>query len=285
MATKRTVTRKPIAAKAGPKAAAAKKAKAASEADSKAKHTALERDLKPVAKEINARLDRAEANEKKADDLRLSAATMLANTKAKCDSAGMKFKAWCEANISKSYNTARQLAFIGAQPEPALALADFRASQAKKMKASRAKASASNNSAGRTVAKGNSNASAPSTQLQLLDAVTGLGEEKAVKLAREVAAQSGMAIISQGQAQALREANGNPSIANIKAGINKLSPVDRRGMLRWLTERVEDDAAQAGIVAASASQGNPLDIPASLRRNAPKGAGKARKVSRGAVAN
>jgi hypothetical protein len=209
---------------------------------------------------------------------------MLADAKAKCDSAGMKFKAWCEANVNKSYNTARQLAFIGAQPEPALALADFRASQAKKMKASRAKASASN-SAGRTVAKGNSNASAPSTQLHLLDAVTGLGEEKAVKLAREVAAQNGMAIISQEQAKALREADGNPSIANIKASINKLSPVDRRGMLRWLTERVEDDAAQAGIVAASASQGNPLDIPARLRRNAPKGVGKARKVSRGAVAN
>ena len=80
--------------------------------------------LTDLAHEIRVRLQ-------KADDHRLSASLKLAEARAACKAEGVSFKAWVVAEIkSIGYPEATKLAKIGAAPDPAKALADFRAVRA-----------------------------------------------------------------------------------------------------------------------------------------------------------
>lgn len=88
--------------------------------------TAAMKELAPIAKEINARLDSASKMDSKAADHRLSAALMLEEAHKKCEAAKIHFKKWATDNIPYSYENVRKLVAVGASPEPAKALEDLR---------------------------------------------------------------------------------------------------------------------------------------------------------------
>lgn len=93
--------------------------------------------LEKHAREINARLERAEKAEGRVNDLRLSAAVELGAAKKFCDEHKVSFKKWCEENVSQSYHTVRKLAQIGVSDDPKQALEDLRGRTAKQQKKSR----------------------------------------------------------------------------------------------------------------------------------------------------
>lgn len=82
--------------------------------------------LRPIAKEINVRFERADKYETQADDHRLAAALQLAQARKMCHSVKISFKDWCDTNVTTGYETVRKLAVIGSKPNPRLALEDMR---------------------------------------------------------------------------------------------------------------------------------------------------------------
>ena len=101
------------------------------------------KELAPLAKEINVRLDKAAKLESDAQDHRLAAAIQLAKAKEICTRAGVGFQAWAEANIKEvngqavGFQVIRKLANLGEQDDPKAALDAARAAQAERAKASR----------------------------------------------------------------------------------------------------------------------------------------------------
>lgn len=202
--------------------------------------------LKEPAKEINARLERAKVSEDKANDLRLSAAQILADAKKTCDKAKVNFKKWCEKHIDQSYETSRKLLAVGQSKKPALALADMRAGEAKRAKKSRDKKKSG--SVGRVVNRGNS---APvNGYLAVLDGGLALADKERVQLVGELAGKDGLAIVTRDEKTALTESKERfgrvVSVAGAQEIIGALAYLDKRKVLQWLT-RVCEDEAQAGL--------------------------------------
>ena len=106
--------------------------------------------MKPQAKEIIARLDRATVSEGKADDLRLSAAQIMTTVEGKFLKAkpkDVKFKDWCETSgicsddiKGRSWENLRKLLAVGKSENPVAALEDLRAANAAANKRARDKA-------------------------------------------------------------------------------------------------------------------------------------------------
>ncbi|HCA53841.1 MAG TPA: hypothetical protein DEP24_14020 [Mycobacterium sp.] len=88
--------------------------------------TAAMKELAPIAKEINVKIELAAKMDSKAGDYRLSAALMLEEARKKCEAAKIPFKKWATENIPYSYENVRKLVAVGAAPEPAKALEDLR---------------------------------------------------------------------------------------------------------------------------------------------------------------
>lgn len=83
-------------------------------------------DLDLLAKEINARLEKAAQMEGKADDHRLAACIQLAAAEAACKAQGVQFSKWAKTNVKYSYETVRQYVRIGKSGNPRQALDDAR---------------------------------------------------------------------------------------------------------------------------------------------------------------
>ena len=94
--------------------------------DKKAKTDAALRKLDVVAKEVNARFEKAKALDGKADDHRLAAAIVLAKAEDQCTSDKINFKTWSEANVLQGWETVRKLVQVGHSDNPQLALEDMR---------------------------------------------------------------------------------------------------------------------------------------------------------------
>lgn len=117
------------------------------EAQAKGKQSMALSKLHPIAREINARMEKADKAHDQAQDHRLSAALQLASAKEICDKAKIKFEEWCKENIKLAYETARKLLPAGmaeAEKKGAglLLLNDLRANNAKRNAKSRAKVKA-----------------------------------------------------------------------------------------------------------------------------------------------
>lgn len=101
------------------------------------------KELAPLAKEVNVRLEKAAKLESDAQDHRLAAALKLAEAKEICTRAGVSFQKWAEENIKEvngkevGFQTIRKLANIGEAEDPKAALEGARAAQAERAKASR----------------------------------------------------------------------------------------------------------------------------------------------------
>ena len=106
--------------------------------------------IKPQVKEITTRLDKATTAEGKADDMRLSAAQIMATVETQFieNKPTVKFKDWCETNgivtsaKGRSWENLRKLLTVGKSDDPVAALEDLRAANAAANKRARAKADA-----------------------------------------------------------------------------------------------------------------------------------------------
>jgi hypothetical protein len=82
--------------------------------------------LAVLAHEINTRFTLADKLDSQANDHRLAAAIQLAEAKKVCVEHKINFKAWASASVPQVYRTVRDLARVGAAPDPKLALEDLR---------------------------------------------------------------------------------------------------------------------------------------------------------------
>lgn len=98
--------------------------------------------LEGYAKEINARLERADVASEKTNDLRLSAAVLLAEAEKWCRENKVNFKKWASENVKWKWENARKLLRVGQAEDPKLALEDLRLKTAKAAKKSRVKKAA-----------------------------------------------------------------------------------------------------------------------------------------------
>jgi len=106
------------------------------------------KELAPIAKEVNVRLEKASKLEADAADHRLAAALKLAEAKEICKRSGVSFQTWSEANVKDAagnkigYQVVRKLANIGEKENPEEELARQREAQAERAAASREKKAA-----------------------------------------------------------------------------------------------------------------------------------------------
>ena len=121
-----------LEAKLHPSPAQIERAKKAAEAkilkDAKlAARAEADRELVPLAKEINVRIDKANKLEHDADDHRLAAALQLEAARKRCEIAAVNFKKWANENIKHwTYQTVRKLTKVGGAENPTKALTDLR---------------------------------------------------------------------------------------------------------------------------------------------------------------
>lgn len=265
-------TRKKPATKKAP----AKKAPVKKTARSVATSPAVGKRLATIAKTANAMLDSAGTADKRGFDLRLSAAVLAAEAKRLCIGAKLDFKIWCTNNIKQSWEEARKLAAVGAADDPRLALEDMRASTAKRMKASRARASAAKSSNGATApaAATSRKTRAPSPYMAALDSVKALDEKKQLQIAGELAGGVDMAVVTRDVAKrAVDMVRDGIPLDTIKSAVGKLVAADRRKLIVWLTDKVEQDAVDAGIAVGPAEAGASGDwpeVPKHLKRASTK---------------
>lgn len=90
----------------------------------------VEGELASLANEINKRLTLADRLDAQSSDHRLAAAIRLSEAKALCEQKAMPFRKWAEAHIPHAFVTIRTLAKIGGQPDPKLALENYRTKNA-----------------------------------------------------------------------------------------------------------------------------------------------------------
>ena len=124
--------------------------------------------VKPQIKEITTRLDKALFAEDKADDMRLSAAHIMATVEAQFteNKPKMKFRVWCETNDictdakGRSWENLRKLLTVGKSDDPVAALEDMRSANAAANK--RARDKAASESSGEGSGKGSGSGSSSS---------------------------------------------------------------------------------------------------------------------------
>ena len=98
--------------------------------------------LAAQAHEINTRFTLAARNEAVATTHRLAAAILLAAAKVECERLHLNFKSWADGHVPQTWDTIARMAKIGAAPDPAVALEEFRADNARRNRALRAKKAA-----------------------------------------------------------------------------------------------------------------------------------------------
>ncbi len=244
-------TRRTAAKKAAPKkdtvkqkkAADAARLKAKAEADQKARHTALLRELKPIAKEINVRLQKAQTADGQAVDHRVSAAIHLGEVKTKCEADKMSFKKWCEENLDPdlmAYNTARQMARIGQSDNPKFAIEDLRVKSAKAQReyAERQKALAAE---GKKAKDTTSRDVKPTKKVSSIDtaenALAALGDKGEASLVESRLAKQGRVVVSKSDSTRLQEFK-DGKLAALQEAFGFMSGGDRMKFMRWAAEQV-----------------------------------------------
>ncbi len=189
--------------------------------------------LAPQAKEINIRFERAEVAETKADDHRLAAALMLAEAKQRCDDNDVNFKKWCEANITKAYNTVRQLAAIGAADNPEQALQDLRAGTAARVKVHADK---------KKIAPQEVKAGSATPFKQASEAITRLEDKPALNLIESVAVAKGLRVVSKTDHDDLKsfrkQMKTGPGLKAVVNGFNALKASEQMIMAEHASAKV-----------------------------------------------
>ena len=226
-------------------AASAKKMKDRQIAKATGKEAAALTKLKPVAKEINTRLEKAEKMSSDAFDHRLAAAIRLEDARKMCKKAGVVFKKWVEANVTQSYETVRKLAAVGGAPDPALALADLRLSIRKavaKHTASKKIAALAKPTGGDVEIGGRSSAPSRTPWEIAEDMVASLSEKEQLSLVEARASLLGRKVITANDAEALRSAKAPGKVSATFKGMKKafeaMKASEKMKFLKWAATSV-----------------------------------------------
>ena len=222
------------------------------------------RDLAPLAKEINHRLEQAATIEGKADDHRLTAALRLAEAKSKCEKAKINFKKWCLANIKdQSFETIRKLTAVGQSKNPQLAIEDMRGKNRNANKKHRARTKAA-----ATLSAPEKDKTTPVERARIT--LTALEDKGAIEVMKSHAKGLGFAVVPQKDADELAaarrvqkavEADGH-GIEALKKVFKGLKPSEQMAFVSW-------SAAEIGVKLSNPltdEMKDDLDIPASMRR-------------------
>lgn len=224
-----------------------KEAAAAKELAEKAKAETL-KSLTPIANEIRTRLEKADIEEGRALDHRVSAAIRLAEVKEQCSEAKISFKDWCEERLNTEkftfgYEMARKLARIGSagdEEEVKLALEDLRsrnaASNRKQREAkSDEKKQIGHNSAG---AETGGKKSQPKPKMTIAkEAVSELDDKAAEELARDVAAEFDQRLVPDAEFKQWQKIKNMNPMELFEYAFGKLGDKDKQTAL----ERMADD--------------------------------------------
>lgn len=239
--------KKPVK-KAGlsPKQAEAAAAKAAKE---EAKKEVL-KNLTPLAHEIRTRIEKAEGDEQRAINHRVSAAIRLAEVKAACEDAGIKFKDWFEDRLNTDkfklgYEQGRKLAKAGeAGDEEAVTLAieDMRAGDAARQRKAREKKKESSgqigHNSGNTTATGSDGAKAPKKDkfTSAREALSELDDKAAEELVRSTAAEFGDRLIPDAEYKQWVKMKDLLPLELLNYAFGKLSDKDKKKALEALAD-------------------------------------------------
>jgi hypothetical protein len=260
MAARKTTPKK-ATRKTTPKKTTAKKA-APVKGEEKAKNTATIRQLDQTAKRINAELDKAKIADKRGDDLRLAAALELDKAKQLCESAGIKFKAWSEKNVTQSWETVRKLAVIGGADNPAQAMLETRQKNAKANKKARANVNKKDVKPAPRIA-------AAKPEEVILDQIAKLDEPMVVNLLKSEASNYGLKVVGAEDVAA--------DLESLKTAFKGLKASQRRSFVVWAVEQIGAKVTLPGqgIDKDFDTGEDGLDIPKAMRRTrktAPKAA-------------
>ncbi len=242
-----TTTKKTVARKAPTAAGRKRQAATARAATGKAKHTGTLTKLTPIAKEINTRFSKADKLEGQADDHRLAAAIKLAEAKKLCKTSKLPFKKWVDENIEQSWETARKLVPIGESKDPAKALADLRAGgkarQQKLRDKKKAEQVSRDTATPKQVEYKPTKAATPFERAD--DALGQLEDNVAVSVIESHAGRHGRVVLSQAEADKLREAAKKKSASKVggdvpalQAAFDKLSRADKVRFAEYVADAV-----------------------------------------------
>ncbi|KKL91677.1 hypothetical protein LCGC14_1892290 [marine sediment metagenome] len=236
---------------------------------------AVLRKLQPIAREINARFERAAHMEGKADDHRLSAALKLDEAKKICARGKVNFREWVEENVSQGWEEAKKLARVGGSENPKLALEDMRAGTKARTRKARERASRS--------APVRSSTSPPVDAFTTVDEMMkALDRTTRLALVKDQVQDLGMVVLSEARAEELwgaekrikeaRDGVGRPLPKTMRKLFPGLSASEKMEFLKWAAEsigaRVEHDFAVSATETASPEKEVDLDksMPDILRR-------------------
>lgn len=181
-----------------------KKKPATSEAALKGGQVAAYRTLKPIAKEINYRLDKAAKSEEDVWDHRLTVVLRLKEAEEECIKGKVKFKDWAEENIQQAPETVRKMLAIGKSENPEQALKEAREKNALANKALRARKKIAE--ASRDAKPAPAVAKVEDTPaIRILKGFDAMDEGEAVNLFESKALDFGLAVVTVAEAKAARE--------------------------------------------------------------------------------
>ena len=229
---------------------------------------AAEKKLTPLGQLVNARFEKIEQLDGKANDHRLAAALHIEEAKKICTASGVRFKEWAEANIKQSYETVRKLAAVGASDNPALALRDMReknkdanAKHRQKSKGVKLERNLMGEAAG------------------VLDAVK---PEEALRAVKKFAANTGLVVISETEHKELKQAEKSAelkktepmTVSDLKIAFSALAARDKMEFVTFATAAIGGKFVSALDVASkeearkeeAAAEDDLPSIPAGLRR-------------------
>ena len=214
------------------------KAKIVAEGKRKAKHTAVLTTLKPIAKEINHKLDKADKSYDLSTDYRVSAALRLAEAVKICKKAKITFKSWAAENVDRSYHTVLLLSRAGAESNPTAAVQLIRSKNAEYNQISRAKK--------KVISRENV---VPSTEIvspfeRAVQSVAALEDQPALNLAADIVSTKGMTIISAHDRSELadfrkaRKTETKLSLNRVKHDFDSLSAPDKMALVFYAAKKV-----------------------------------------------
>ena len=195
---------------------------------------ATNKQLAPIAKEINVRMDKAMTYTNKAIDHRLAAALKLAEAKKLCEAGDVDFKAWATKHFKQSFDELRRLTNCGTADDPRQAIEDLRTRKANDNRKLRARKKNGSRSPEPAIPQH------PAEHAD--DGLNALPDDERLSVVTHHAEKMGMAVVSKTEAEkpAAEKAPPKPkaTLSNAKNMFTLLAASDKMKMLKWAAESV-----------------------------------------------
>lgn len=227
-----------------------------SEANTKGGQSTTYRALKPIAKEINYRLGKAEKSDDDAWDHRLAVVLRLKDAEETCKKGKVKFKDWADENINQKPETIRKMLAIGKANNPERALQEARERNALANRRLRArKKIEAEKVAKQTGQPKPKNDTPPETPVARVEkALHAMGDEPAANLIQSKASDYGLAVVTVAEAKAARASKERSSTPPTLEDFKKLwyaaAPSTRLEISEWVEAAQDADNQKTTEMAA-----------------------------------